>query len=483
MIPDDPDAWFPGGAAYDDALDAAREAVATHLDAAEPYSGREYTDLAADLADVDPLPETGDGVETAFEAAAELSRDAVGVSDSACLAHLQCPPLAPAVAAELVVASTNQSLDSFDQAPAATALEARLCDRLCELFGYPDGDGVFTGGGTESNLQGLLLARDRALTDRGIDPVADGLAGATDLRVLCSAEAHFTAAQAARVLGLGEDAVVTVETDASGAMSVDALDRTLRTLDDRGVEPVALVATAGTTDFGAIDPLDALADRAAQHDLWLHVDAAYGGALAFSERHRHRLDGVERADSLSLDFHKLLFQPLGCGAFLVRDAAAFETLARDVAYLDPDGAGPPNLVAKSLRTSRRFDALKPYVTFRALGREGVASFVDSVVELADEAAALVRDAPDLELARDPSISTVVFRYVDAAEPDAVNEQVRESLFADGEAVVARTKHDGDVHLKLTLLNPTTTPADLEQVFDAIRSRARRLAAADGEVVA
>lgn len=467
----DPGAWFPGGDAYDRALDAARDAVDAHLDAATPYSGREYGEIAADLADVDPLPAEGAGLDAAFADAAHLSRAAVGVTDPACVAHLQCPPLAPAVGAELVVASTNQSLDSFDQAPAATALEQRLVDRLCGLFGYPDGDGVFTSGGTESNLQGLLFARDAALDARGIDPTTDGLAGATGLRVLCSEAAHFTTAQAARVLGLGEDAVVTVATDDAGRLDVDALDAALDDLTARGVDPVALVGTAGTTDFGAVDPLDALADRADAHDLWFHVDAAYGGGLAVSDAHRDRLAGIERADSVALDFHKLLFQPLACGAFLVRDRGAFETLARDVAYLDPDGDGPPNLVAKSLRTSRRFDALKPYVTFRALGREGVATFVDRVLDLAKIAAAHVRACPDLELAREPSLSTVVFRYTDASDPDAINEAVRESLLSNGEAVVARTEHDGSVWLKLTLLNPTAMPEDLATVLDAVRERA------------
>lgn len=451
------------------AFDAACEAVTAHRDAATPYSGAGYADLAARLAEHDPLPEKGTGLDEAVADAADLLHDSVNVSDPACCAHLQCPPLTAAVAADAMAAATNQSLDSFDQAPAATALEERLVDRLCETFGYSAGDGVVTGGATESNLEALLLARDASLRERGVDPKREGIGDAGDLRVLCSAEAHFTAGQAVHVLGLGEDAVVEVATDEYGRMAPAALDATLADCDGT---PFALVATAGTTDLGAIDPLPELAERAAEHDLWLHVDAAYGGALAFSETHADRLDGVERADSLALDFHKLLFQPLGCGAFLVREADRFGLLARNTDYLNPEGAGVPNLVEKSLRTSRRFDALKPYVSFRSLGQKGLAACIDAVVDLAGAAAERVRATPDLELARDPRLTTVVFRYTAASDPDAANERIRKSLFADGEAVVARTRVDGDVYLKLTLLNPTATLTDVESILDAACERGR-----------
>lgn len=467
----------PGdSAAYERAFDVASEAVEAHLDAATPYAGRSYDDLATAFEDVEFVPEDGAGLETAVERARLVVENAVGVSDPACIAHLQCPPLVPALAAELLLTATNQSLDSWDQSPAATVLEEQFVGELCARFGFDGGDGVFTNGATGSNLLGLCLARERALAERDHDGFRDGLPADHGLRVLCSADAHFTTEQAAAVLGLGEASVVPVATDDDHRMSVPALDRTLADLRARDLCPFALVGTAGTTDFGRIDPLPALADRAGEHDLWLHVDAAYGGALVLSDRHREKLAGIDRADSLAVDFHKLFFQPISCGAFLLREPVHFEHIAHNAAYLNPADAAVPNLVEKSLQTTRRFDALKPFLSLQAVGRRGFAERIDRVLDLADEAAASIAARPDFELACEPTLSTVVFRYLPAGgdpdtdhdgDPAAVNAHVRERLLYESEAVLARTDVAGDTYLKMTLLNPRTTVEDIDRVLDAV----------------
>ncbi|WP_226013111.1 pyridoxal phosphate-dependent decarboxylase family protein [Halomicrobium salinisoli] len=469
-----------GDDAYREAMDAAVQAV---LDAyaarSEPYSGASPDDLAAQF-DEPVVPEDGRGLDaTVDEVAERVLAHSVDTSHPRCVAHLQCPPMIPGLAAEALLTAANQSLDSFDQAPAATVLEQRVVDALCDLFDLPSAaDGVFTSGGTQSNFQALLLARDRHCARRfDRDVQAAGLpADAESLRVLCSEAAHFTAKQAAHHLGLGEDAVVAVPTDDDHRMDLDALDAALSDLEERDAVPFALVGTAGTTDFGSVDPLPALADRAAERDLWFHVDAAYGGALALSDEYDCLLDGIERADSVAVDFHKLFYQPISCGAFLVRDGDAFRWMARNAAYLNPedhDEAGVPNLVAKSVQTTRRFDALKPYVAFRALGRSGLADLVDGTLELADDAAALVDAADDFELLGEPTLNAVVFRYrpregMDDESVSRLNAAVRRELLEDGRAVVARTDVDGVTSLKLTLLNPTATLDDVAATLDAVR---------------
>ncbi|GGL39602.1 aspartate aminotransferase family protein [Halarchaeum grantii] len=478
-----------GEKAYRSAMAHAVDAVLDARDD-EPYSGATPDALAAEL-DAPVLPEDGVGLSNAIEdVAGDVLAHSVDTSHPRTAAHLQCPPMIPALAAEAMLTATNQSLDSFDQAPAATVLEGRVVSALADLFDLPsDADGVFTSGATQSNFQALLLARDRSLAEHlEYDVQRDGLpAAARDLRVVVSEEAHFTTEQAAHFLGLGEDAVVAVETDADHRMDADALAATLDHLDREGREVFAVVGTAGTTDFGAIDPLDALADAAAEHDAWFHVDAAYGGALALTDE-SDRLAGIERADSLAVDFHKLFFQPISCGAFLVRDGAAFRRMARTAAYLNPEAhaeRGVPNLVGKSTQTTRRFDALKPYLTFRAVGRERLGALVDATLALADRTAALLADADDFELLADPSLTTVLFRYrprermPDAAVSD-LNAAVREALLADGTALVARTDVAGVTSLKLTLLNPTATLDDVAETLDAIRAVAADVEAA-GEV--
>jgi L-2,4-diaminobutyrate decarboxylase len=276
--------------------------------------------------------------------------------------------------------------------------------------------------------------------------------------------------RSAALLGLGHRAVLPVAVDADGRMRPEALDRALDGLAADGLMPIALVATAGTTDFGAIDPLPELAERARQHGLWLHVDAAVGGALLFSQRHAGRLDGLAAADSIAIDFHKLLWQPLACGLFLVRDRAGLEPLEVEVAYLNADEPEPPpgwrmpHLASRSLATSRRFDALKVLLSFQALGRRVVGELLDRCLDLAGLAAELMEATPALALAHRPHLNMVVFRYVPARDQaersDRLNAAIRTLLLSEGAAVVGRTLHDGRVHLKLTLLNPLATGDDL-----------------------
>ncbi|QFU84418.1 pyridoxal phosphate-dependent decarboxylase family protein [Natronorubrum aibiense] len=468
-----------GTAAYREAIQRATDAVVDSLAIAEnPYSGQSPEALSEQFADP-VIPETGIGLGTAIdEVATKVLAHSVGTSNSRCAAHLQCPPMIPGLAAEAMLTAANQSLDSFDQAPAATILEQEFVDALCELFDLSDAaDGVFTSGGTQSNFQALLLARDRYCRRQfGRDVQADGLPPAAEsLRILCSEEAHFTGKQAAHHLGLGEDAVVAVPTDEQRRMDSDALDEILAELDASDAAPFALLGTAGTTDFGSIDPLDELADRAAEHDLWYHVDAAYGGALALTD-FDDLLEGIERADSIAVDFHKLFYQPISCGAFLLGDGDDFEWMARNAAYLNPeehDETGVPNLVAKSVQTTRRFDALKPYLAFRALGREGMSDLVEETVALASDATSLIEDATDFELLHEPTLNAVVFRYQprEAMSKQAVsrlNADIRERLLHDGSAVVARTEVEGVTSLKFTLLNPTATLEDIAAMLDVIR---------------
>ncbi|MFC4098568.1 pyridoxal phosphate-dependent decarboxylase family protein [Paenibacillus xanthanilyticus] len=436
----------------------------------QPYSGEKPHRLRElfEGRDIGPQEPAEDWKALFEEIGAEVLRHSAVVTDPACAAHLHCPPLLASLAAEAWISATNQSMDSWDQSMSGTMLEEAVVAWLCTLFRLPEGaDGVFTSGGTQSNFMGLLLARNHFASARwGWNVQHRGLPlAAGRMRILCSEAAHFTVKQSAALLGLGEHAVVTVPCDERRRMSPDALLGRLAQMKAADLIPIAIVATAGTTDYGSIDPLPEIAAIAKEHGLWLHVDAAYGGALALSDQHAGRLAGLERADSVTVDFHKGFYQPVSCGAFLVREGERLQTIRLHADYLNPEedeADGVPNLVVKSVQTTRRFDTLKLYVSLRYYGRRTFGDMVDQTIRIASGTARLIEREPALELMAEPELGTVVFRYKTAcgegARSDAVNAGIRDALLEEGACILARTRVNGRLCLKLTILNPLTTLA-------------------------
>jgi len=467
--------------AYRELLSQAAQLICEALPD-RPYSGKSPAELAH-LINTDFLPALESSPEQIAATLRAVIENSINVSHSHTAAHLHCPPLLAALAAEVVISALNQSMDSFDQAPMATMVEQKLIRWLCTEVGLPSGaDGTFTTGGSQSNYMGLLLARDTFLQrmwkwsaqKSGLPPEA------RQLRILCSEVAHFTVEKSAAQLGLGTDAVVRISVDDHFRMQAGALRDALTQLHEQQLLPMAIVATAGTTDFGSIDPIEELAAIAQEAGLWLHVDAAYGGALLFSAQHRDHLSGIEAADSLSIDFHKLFWQPIPCSAFLVRDSRNFDCMKMHADYLNPElheQEGIPNLVTTSLLTSRRFDALKLWISLQALGREKLGRMIDRTMALANQAAKVIRRTPQLELVAEPQLSTVVFRYLPSAsnvDADSINQQVRQRLFNLGRAVVGHTRVRNRQCLKFTCMNPATSESELEELISLIARQGKEL---------
>ncbi|MFE6173963.1 pyridoxal phosphate-dependent decarboxylase family protein [Streptomyces sp. NPDC056464] len=415
------------------------------------------------------LPDQGDpnALHTVVRALTEGSADP---ADPFCAAHLHCPPLTVAVAADLAVSALNPSMDSWDQAPAASELEGLVtrvlasevyaqtptgagnsaASQAAPAVGHPQHaprpDALITTGGTESNQLALLLARE---------------AHGAGVRLVHGANAHHSLPRAAWLLGLPEPVVVPAP---AGALDPAALDEALTELPG----PHLVAATAGTTDAGIIDPLPEIAALCAAHGARLHIDAAYGGALLFSGRYRERLRGLDAADTVTLDLHKLGWQPVAAGLLAVRDPRDLAVLHHRADYLNADDdteAGLPDLLGRSLRTSRRPDVLKIAVTLKTLGRSGLGRLVEQVCDSAREFAALVHDHPGFELYDRPTLSTVLFRPAHAADDTVA--AVRRRLLTDGRAVLGRARIDGRLWLKTTLLNPRTRPDDLAALLKLV----------------
>ncbi|MFJ5777224.1 pyridoxal phosphate-dependent decarboxylase family protein [Streptomyces sp. NPDC093094] len=425
-----------------DALDTGRAARGGPLPAGGPRTvARRLRSAVGDV-----LPEHGDphALRTLVHALAEGAADP---ADPLCTAHLHGPPLAVATAADLAASVLNPSLDSWDQAPAASELETLVTRALAGLV-HPGGtgDALVTTGGTEANQLALLLARE-----------AQG--GGT--RLVCGAGAHHSLTRAAWLLGLPEPVVVPAPAGVLGPAELDAA------LSGRG-GPLLVAATAGTTDAGLVDPLADIAAVCRAHGARLHIDAAYGGPLLFSDRRRDLLAGLDAADTVTLDLHKLGWQPVAAGLIAVREPADLRALHQRADYLNADDdtdAGLPDLLGRSLRTTRRPDVLKVAVTLKTLGRAGLGALVDAVCDHAEQLADLVTAHPRLELHARPTLSTVLFRPAHATDDTVA--AVRRRLLGDGRAVLGRARADGRLWLKATLLNPHTRPDDLAALLELV----------------
>ncbi|WP_328776492.1 aspartate aminotransferase family protein [Streptomyces goshikiensis] len=453
-----------------------------------PHTGISVDELAPVINGIDLDRPLEDPAAVLDELEDVYLRDAVYFHHPRYLGHLNCPVVIPAVLGEAVLSAVNSSLDTWDQSIGGTLIERRLIDWTAQRIGLGEGaDGVFTSGGSQSNFHALLLARDeacrivmkQALNEGRELPKSEVL---PKLRIFTSEASHFSVKKSAAMLGLGYEAVISVPVDRNRRMDTAILALELENCRRDGLFPMAVVATAGTTDFGSIDTLPEIARLTSEHSAWMHVDAAYGCGLLISPTRRHLLDGIENADSVTVDYHKSFFQPVSSSAVLVRDRDTLKHATYHADYLNPRRMAEeriPNQVDKSIQTTRRFDALKLWMTLRTMGADGLGSLFDEVIDLAAAGWDIIDADPRFEVVVKPQISTLVFRYVpgpDSADLpaellDEAQLHARKALFASGEAVVAGTKVDGKQYLKFTLLNPQTTTADIAAVLDLLAAHA------------
>ncbi|OIQ24604.1 pyridoxal phosphate-dependent class III aminotransferase [uncultured Vibrio sp.] len=469
-----------GSDEFSSVMNHATEALKHIFEQVEkPYSGLEPKLLEAQINSV-CLDSANASLKDVIDSTSDLVvKNSIFTQHPNCIAHLHTPPMMPAIAAEAMIAALNQSMDSWDQASSATYVEQRVVDWLCGKYELgTQADGVITSGGTQSNQMGLMLARDwiaDKLSQHSIQKL--GLPDyAHKLRIICSEKSHFTVQKSASWMGLGEQSVVSVPAHVNGTMDTNALQATVLDLKQQGLIPFALVGTAGTTDHGAIDDLTVLADVAEQNDLWLHVDGAYGGALILSS-HKDRLAGVERADSISVDFHKLFYQTISCGALLLKDKSKFKFLLHHADYLNREHDELPNLVDKQIATTKRFDALKVFMTMQNVGPQALGDMYDHIIEQTLEVADLVREHDGFELLAEPTLSTVLFRANGTCEgsADKLNQKVRIEALVRGIAVLGETVVAGHSALKFTILNPCLTLADFETLINDINQLVFELA--------
>jgi L-2,4-diaminobutyrate decarboxylase len=385
------------------------------------------------------------------------------------MGHQVCAPAPGAALAGLASELLNNGMAVYEMGPAANALERWIIRETCAALGLAPGDGFLTSGGTLAALTALLAARSRIIGD-------DSFEEGTDRRwaVIASEEAHYCTARAVQVMGWGQAGVVGVPTDTRFKLRVDLLPAALAEAERRGRRPVAVVASACSTSTGSYDDLPGIADFCSRHGLWLHVDGAHGAAVAFCPELRGRLAGIERADSVILDFHKLLLTPALATAVLFREpAASWAAFHQRAQYLfgenDTDpwrDSGRRTFECTKLAMSAKIAAL-----WRAYGAELFAENLRTVYGLARDFAELLRRTPPFEVAVEPESNIVCFRLrppgFDAAAVDAINTAARRRVVEAGRFYLVQTKLRGRVWLRTALMNPFTTRAHLAAMLETV----------------
>lgn len=452
---------------------------------AKAYTGPEPNELK-ELIHMDSiLPEKGLGFDKVLEMTEEkILPNMLRPSSTDYMPHLHSPALMESLAAEQIISAYNQSMDSWDQAPAATEIEVDVTNHLCKLYGYDEkADGVFTSGGSQSNQTAIILARDWFCNNiLKHDVKKYGLPETfKKLRMYTSCISHFSMEKSAHILGMGYESVVKVPVNSKKQMDFDQLQRLVEEDVKAGNIPFLVVATVGTTDFGSIDPMSRIKTLCDKYNMWLHADAAYGSGVILSEKYKSSVSDLHLCDSITVDFHKMFLLNISSSAVLIKDASDFDALTIHADYLnreEDEEDGYTNLVDKSLQTTRRFDALKVWMSFLARGKDGWSEIITTSMDNARYFYSVLKANKNFFVITEPEISSVVFRVVNDAktpeENDETNKKIRRTLLHKYGIVIGQTVSDHRVCLKFTLLNPNMTQKKLCELASLIEKLGREL---------
>jgi L-2,4-diaminobutyrate decarboxylase len=402
----------------------------------------------------------------------EISEASLALSHPRYGAQQVAAPIPAAALVESVVAAMNQSLAVWEMSPIATAVDRDLMTGFKKLFGYPRAaEGSLVPGGAFANLTALLGARD------ALAPHASK-SGRARIAIIVGAQAHYSIARAAAILGLGRDAVFKVPLDGEFCTDVSRVAHAFASARKSGFRKFILVGSSGSTHTGSFDNLAALADIARKRRAWLHVDAAHGAGLAFSRRFRWRLKGLNRGDSMIFDPHKMMFMPLAAGGVLVRDGARLRgPLQEQAPYLFGSKRRWPDLGQLTIACSQRFDALKIWLLWRVYGGELWDHLTTHVCDVAQAAFRYCSESEILEPVHQPHSNIFCFRPRRPHDRDsdrrcwAIKEQLNESGFG----YISSTVLDGRRVLRIVVMNPRTTADDICEVLRRVEKLAMRIA--------
>lgn len=433
----------------------------------------------------EPFPEQGRTTEAILE---QFKRDvvthAMQVPSPRYYGQFNPTPLPIGVWADALASALNQNAGAWRNGPTSAMIEARVLRWLCELIGYgPESFGVLASGGTEANLIALKCARDR-MHRQGIK---QGLRSAPrDLTVYASEQCHFSIERSVDILGLGRNSLRKISTDEKFHLQTAALKEQIEVDRAAGSTPCCVIGIAGATSTGVVDPLPELAAIARENHCWYHVDAAYGGTLAFSEKHRSKLEGIALADSVTFDPHKWMFVPFACGALLVRDGGRVLRDSFDITpeYLNEDRGGADvefDFFRYGQMGTRRFSSLKLWMALKFMGRQGYATVIDNQIELTDYLASRLDELTDFKRIGPVETAVCCFRFLpanagtaDGNEVDRLQQKLQQKIERSGEAWITTTVLNGRRALRVNINSFLTERRHIDDLVELLERMSKDL---------
>ena len=430
----------------------------------------------------EPLPEKGIAIEEILARFRDdVAPNAMGVPSPRYFGQFNPTPLPIGVWADALTSMLNQNAGAWRNGPTSAMIEARVIRWLCDLLNYgPESFGTLASGGSEANLIALKCARDsvaESIKDLGVR-TANG-----DLVIYASEQCHYSIDKSADILGLGRDALRKIPTDDRFHIVVDELREAIARDRDKGLIPCCVVGVAGTTSTGVIDPLETLAAIARENRCWFHVDAAYGGPLAFSPQHKDKLRGIELADSITFDPHKWMFVPFSCGATLVREGGRVLRNAFDMTpeYLNEDRGGADvefDFFRYGQMGTRRFNSLKLWMAIKFMGREGYAKTVERQIDLTKYLAEKIDNLKNFRCVGEVETAVCCFRFepkpdLDGPALDSLQQRLQQTIERSGEAWLTTTVVHGRRALRVNINSFLTEQQHIDDLVELLTRMAKQ----------
>ncbi|MGH9969637.1 MAG: pyridoxal phosphate-dependent decarboxylase family protein [Pyrinomonadaceae bacterium] len=433
----------------------------------------------------EPLPEQGmDTDEILALFSNHIAAHAMGVASPRYYGQFNPTPLPIGVWADALSSSLNQNAGAWRNGPTSAMLEARAMRWLCDLIEYPERSfGTLASGGSEANLIALKCARDRAdpgTVHKGVRSVPG------DLVIYASEQCHYSIEKSADILGLGRTSLRKIATDERFHIRADLLRVEIERDRKAGRIPCCVVGVAGATSTGVIDPLEELGSIARENNCWFHVDAAYGGALAFSNRYKPMLRGIEQADSVTFDPHKWMFVPFACGAVLVRDGGQVLRQAFDISpeYLSEDRGGADvefDFFRYGQMGTRRFNSLKLWMALKFMGRQGYAETIDRQIGLTQYLARRLDELSDFQRLGEVETAVCCFKFLPQAvrnatgeDQDRLQQRLQQRIERSGEAWITTTVLHGRRAMRVNVNSFLTEARHIDDLVELLKREGKAL---------